>query len=114
MDSAPLLQTFGPWATAIILLLTGMKWMASRLARAEERADARANAAEKRCDDDRKSLSDKVDRLEDQIAGILDDTVRKSTEALQANIEWFRRFVEMSDSDLHRARQHPEYPRKIT
>lgn len=105
MDTG-ILQHLGPWGLAIVILIAGVKWVAIRLAEAERRAESRADAALARCDADRKSLTDKVDRLEDQIAHILDETVRRSTDALQQHVEWFRRFVEMSDSDFHKAQQN--------
>lgn len=93
MDPVILSQA-GPWAVAISLLIAGMAWIASRLSRAEDRAEARATEAQRHCDEERSTLTAKVDKLEDRIAELYEDTVNRSTKALEETAMLIRRSMD--------------------
>ncbi|MBA3591535.1 MAG: hypothetical protein H0W72_02275 [Planctomycetes bacterium] len=99
------LATFGPWGAVLVVLLCGMRWVVTRLSEAEIRAESRASERQAHCDGERRELTIKVEKLEDRIADLYQDTLNKSTEALAANVVAFRRFceaIEESPSGMHR------------
>ncbi len=99
------LSTFGPWGAVLLALVLGMRWVVARLGEAEKRAEDRALERQQACDGERRDLVTKVEKLEDRIADIYQDTLNKSTEALAANVVAFRRFceaIEESPSGIHR------------
>lgn len=97
MEPAQIFDRFGPWGLAIILVIFGGRWVIARMERSDQENKALASAAQLRCDADRQSMTAKIDRLEDRIADMYDDTIAKSTAALAANVDAFKRFCEALD-----------------
>lgn len=94
MDADTILSHLGPYGLAGLLMIAGMRWLRDRLAMAEQRAEERAREAQARCDADRRDLSAKVDKLEDRIAVMYDDTVRQSANAIAENVSWLKRLCD--------------------
>ncbi len=55
---------------------------------------ARESAAQARCDTERQTMTAKIERLEDRIASLYEDTIRNSTAALESNVIALERFCE--------------------
>lgn len=82
MEPGQILTQFGPWGLAVILALAGAKWVAVRLEKSETKASDLAAQALRRCDEERVAMTAKIEKLEDRISDLYEDTIRKSTEAI--------------------------------
>ncbi len=97
MEPTQILSTFGPWGAVIIAFLAAWKWVIARLEESERGGKKLALEAQARCDTERQAMTEKIGKLEDRIGDIYEDTISKSTDALRANVDAFRRFCEAMD-----------------
>lgn len=107
MESAILAKLFenGP---GFIVLGLALWYFYRREVRSEIKVEERAKLSEERCDQDRKILTEKVDRLEDSLAVLHQNALKSATDALAQNVRAFERFCDHIDQQTpsggHRTR----------
>lgn len=106
-------STVALWLIGVLVVVVAIAVVCLWRVLMAEKTDAkeRERQAQERCDNERKSLVGRLDHLSDAVFQSNRDVVERNTVALAQNVEWFRRFVEDTESGQHRTMDRYRTPR---